>query len=111
MLRLGKHKDSADMHIKIILDQERGLKPIPPPIKEASPERAPSPDDSSDNEAVEPVSLGSDVVGNGPTKTEAAVMAERRALFENHSGIMRMKIEEIQKAVATCSGVWYLYYL
>ena len=111
MLRLGKRKDSADTHIKIILDQERGLKPIPPPIKEASPERAPSPDDSSDNEEVEPVSLGSDVVCNGPTKTEAAVMAERRALFENRSGIMRMKVEEIQKAVATCSGVWYLYYL
>ena len=38
-LRLGKCKDSADMHIKIILDQERGLKPVPPPIKEASPEQ------------------------------------------------------------------------
>ena len=38
-------------------------------------------------------------------------MAERRAVFENRSGIMRMKVEEIQKAVATCSGVWYLYYL
>ena len=87
------------------------MKPIPPPIKEASPERAPSPDDSSDNEEVEPVSLGSDVVCNSPTKTEAAVMAESRALFENRSGIMRMKVEEIQKAVATCSGVWYLYYL
>ena len=66
--RLGKRKDSADTHIKIILDQERGLKPILPPIKEASPERAPSPDDSSDNEVVQPVSLGSDAVGNGPTK-------------------------------------------
>ena len=109
--RLGKRKDSADTHIKIILDQERGLKPILPPIKEASPERAPSPDDSSDNEAVQPVSLGSDAVGNGPTKPETAVMAERCALFENRSGIMHMKVEEIQKAVATCSGVWYLYYL
>ena len=69
------------------------MKPIPPPIKEASPERAPSPYDSSNNEAVEPVSLGSDVVSNGPTKTEAAVMAERHALFENHSGIMRMKVK------------------
>ena len=87
------------------------MKPVPPPIKEASPERAPSPDDSSDNEAVQPVSLGSDAVGNDPTKTEAALMAERRAVFGNCSGIMRMKVEEIQKAVATCSGVWYLYYL
>src|ERR1700722_16719597 len=43
-LRLGKRKDSANTHIKIILDQERGLKLVPPPIKEASPERAPSPD-------------------------------------------------------------------
>jgi hypothetical protein len=38
-------------------------------------------------------------------------MAEGRAVLENHSGIMRMKVKEIQKAVATCSGVWYLYYL
>ena len=110
-LRLGKWKDSANTHIKIMLDQERGLKPVPPPIKEASPERAPSPDDSSDNEAVQPVSLGSDVVHNDPTKTEAALMAERHAVLENRSGIMRMKVEEIQKAVATCSGAWYLYYL
>ena len=111
MLRLGKRKDSADMHIKIILDQERGVEPVPPPIKKASPKRAPSPDDSSDNEAVQPVSLGSDAVGNDPTTTETAVIAERGAVFENCSGMMRMKVEEIQKVVAMCSGVWYLYYL
>ena len=87
------------------------MEPVPPPIKKASPERAPSPDDSSDNEAVQPVSLGSDAVGNDPTTTEAAVIAERGAVFENCSGMMRMKVEEIQKVVAMCFGVWYLYYL
>ena len=110
MLRLEKRNDSANTHMKIILDQERGLKLVPPPIKEGSPKRAPSPDDSSDNEVeqlVQTVILGSDAVGNDLTKTEA----ERLAVFENHCGIMYMKVEEIQKAVATCSGVWYLYHL
>ena len=90
------------------------MKLVPPPIKEPSPERAPSPDDSSDNEVeqlVQPVILGSNAVSNDLTKTKAAVMAERCMVFENHCGIMRMKIEEIQKVVATCSTMWYPYYL
>ena len=80
------------------------MKLVPPPIKEPSPESAQSPDDSSDNEAeqlVQPAILGSDAVGNDLTKTKAAVMAERRTVFENRCGIMHMKIEEIQKVVAT----------
>jgi hypothetical protein len=107
-LRLGKRKDAADTHIKIILDQERGLRPALPPTKEPSPERAPSPDDTSDNEAdqlVQPVIMGSETVGNDPTQTEAEIMAERKAVFANRCRIMRVKIEDIQKAVATCSGM------
>ena len=103
MLRLGKRKDTADTHIKIILDQERGSRPALPPIKEPSPERAPSPDDISDAEteqSVEQVVTGSDTAG------EEAIMAERQSVFENRCRVMREKVEDIQKEVAISSGMW-----
>ena len=109
MLRLGKRKDIADTHIKIILDQERGSRPALPPIKEPSPEKAPSPDDISDAEteqSVEQVVMGSNTADNSRRKSEKAIMAERESVFENRCRVMREKVEDIQKEVAISSGMW-----
>jgi hypothetical protein len=113
-LRLGKRDDAADTHINIILDQERGVKLAPPPITAPSPQRSPTPDDSSDDEVeqlVQTGKMGSDAVDDVPIKSEVEIMTERRAVFENRCGIMRVQNEDIQKAVATCSGVWCIHCL
>lgn len=112
LLRMGKRNDTADTHIKIILDHERGTKPAPPPTKVPSPERAPSPDASSDGEVEglvqQSARMDSDAIDD-PTKSEAEIMEELRAVLGHRCVKMRVQNEDIQKAVATCSGAWYTY--
>ena len=113
ILQLGKRKDIADTHIKIILDQERGSRPALPPINEPSPDRAPSPDDISDadtEQLVQQAVMEYDTVDNSRGKSEEAMMAESQSVFGNRCRVMREKVQDIQKEVAISSGMWYMYY-
>jgi hypothetical protein len=107
MLRLGKRNDSADTHIKIILDHERRVKPAPPQIEAPPPDKEPSPYYDSDEEVKRlygPVVTGSDLAGNVPNETKAETMEELRMDIENRCRIMRVQNDDIEKALATSSG-------
>ena len=113
-LRLGKQIDAADTHIKIILDQEHGLKPVPQRIMEPSPVRPPSSnssiddgeDDGEDEQLAQPEGMTSSAVEDVPTKPMAEIMAEIRADFEDRCRTMRNQNDDIQKALTTASGTW-----
>jgi hypothetical protein len=86
-LRLGKWIDAANTHIKIILDQEHGLKPVPQQIKKPSPIRPPSSNSSVDDDEVEqlaqPKGMTSSAVEDVPNTPMAEIMAERHVDFED----------------------------
>ena len=113
-LRLGKQIDAADTHIEIVLDQERGLKPVPQRILEPSPVRPPSSnssvddgeDDGEDEQLAQPEGMTSSAVEDVPTKPMAEIMAEIRADFEDRCRTMRNQNDDIQKALTTSSGTW-----
>jgi hypothetical protein len=104
-LRLGRQIDAADTHIKIILDQEHGVKPAQPPINPPTNDRVQSPnisDDSDEDEAegqVQSMIVGSDTVEAAPTKTEADIMEELHAHLEHHCRIMSVKNDDIQNEI------------
>jgi hypothetical protein len=114
-LRLGKRNDAADTHVKIILDHEHGIKPTPPQIQEPFPDRAPSPDSSGDDDESEQLArlamMSSDVVENVPNKTQAEIMAEKRADIEKRCTTMRVQNGDIVRDMATSTGKWYMYEL
>ena len=104
-MRLGKRNDAADTHIKIILNQERGVKPAPPQIKAPTPNRTPSPHSSSHDDEVEQLAqleiVGSGAVEDVPNKTSAEII---RADLENRCSMMRVQNDDIQRALTTSSG-------
>jgi hypothetical protein len=107
MLRLGKRNDSADTHVKLILDHERGVKPAPPQIEAPPPNKEPSPYYDSDEEVkrlYSPVVTGSNSAGNVPNETKAETMEELRTDIDNRCRIMRVQNDDIEKALATSSG-------
>lgn len=116
-LRLGKRIDAADTHVKIILDQERGIKPAPPQIKAPSPDRAPWSDISSDGNSEDDVEvlvpsriMSSEAADEDvPIKTETEIMAERRAKLEKRCEIMRVENDKIQNAIRISPGTRYIY--
>ena len=106
-LRLGKWNNSADTHIKIILDHERGVKPTPPQIEAPPPDREPLPYYDSDEEVQQldsPMVTGSNSARNIPNKTEAEIVEELRMDIENRCRIMHIQNDNIEKVLATSSG-------
>ena len=112
-LRLGRWINAINTHIRIILDDECGVKPASLQIEAPSLHREMLPDSSDDDDEVEELAqlamISSDSVKNILNKIEAEIMAEVHADLDNCCKMIHVQSNNIQKALTTSSSMWYIH--